>query len=402
MHIAYYAPAWPAATASNGVVTYVATMRDQLRELGHAVSVIAQGTLHAADGGTHSLSRGMSPPPLWQRIGDRIGRDRGDHPAIGRRLAQELEKAHGIARFDLLEMEESFGWSRAAQAMLPVPVVTRLHGPQALKPRRIGTPAQCRQWDQRIAAEARAFRTARAVSAPTAATMAGAIERYAHRPAMQAAIFNPIPPDDPATRWHADPGQNAILFVGRFDRPKGADVVIDAFAKLAITRPRLRLILVGPDDGLAQPDGRRVHFADHVARVLPPAIRSRIEYCGTLPRARIAELRRRSAVTVAASTFETFHYAAVEAMAAGSPLICTAWPGSEEVVDNGRTGWLTPIGDVASMAMRIGWVLDNPHIAEQVGAAAGRQCRDRFAPDRIARQSLAFYGDVLNRYPAER
>jgi Glycosyltransferase Family 4 len=152
MHIAYYAPAWPAASAPNGIVTYVSAMRDQLCDQGHDVSVIAQGKLYAADGRIHILERPSPPPTLWGRLRNRIERHRGNLPATARLLAHEIRHAHRLAGFDLLEMEESFGWSQQVQQALAVPVVTRLHGPQGLKPDRIGTPAQQRLLHQRVAA----------------------------------------------------------------------------------------------------------------------------------------------------------------------------------------------------------------------------------------------------------
>lgn len=400
MHIAYYAPTWPAAGASNGIVTYVAAMRRQLLEQGHVVSVVSQGRLHVSDGTVHALDDTPSPRSWWARLRGRIERDRGDYPAAALRLAGQMHHAQQLARFDLLEMEESFGWSRITQTALAVPVVTRLHGPHFMQAERIGTAIQQRQRRQRIAAEERGFREARALSAPTRATMAAATAHYAHCPLMAAVIHNPVTDDgDAATCWTPGPeGAAHILFVGRFDRLKGADTILQAFARIAEARSDARLVMVGPDEGLVQPDGSRMHFDDYAAQVLNAGVRARITFTGTLPRERIAALRRRSAVTVVASRHETFHYAAVEAMSAGSPVISTAWNGSDEVIDDGITGWLTPVGDIERLATQILWVLDHPAAAAAAGAAARQACRARFAPETVCRASIAFYEDVLARH----
>ncbi len=400
MHIAYYSPTWPAAGASNGIVTYVAAMRRQLLAEGHMVSIVSQGKLHTCDGNVYTLDEAPVPRTWWSRLRGRIERDRGDHPAAASRLAGQLQRAQLLARFDLLEMEESFGWSRIAQSRLKVPVVTRLHGPQFLRTERIGTAFQHRQRRQRIAAEQRGFRDAQALSAPTQATMTAAITHYAHHPAVSAIILNPVTTDgDTATRWRSCEGSGGfVLFVGRFDRMKGADTMLQAFAQVVAKRPDARLVMVGPDEGLVQPDGGRMHFYDYARQCLDPTVRARIQFTGTLPKERIAALRQRSAMTVVASRHETFHYAAVEAMAAGSPVISTAWHGSDEVIDDGVTGWLTPVGDVDRLAERINWLFDHPEAAAEAGAAAWQVCRNRFAPEQVCRASIAFYDQVLARH----
>lgn len=400
MHIAYYAPIWPPAGASNGIVTYVAAMRRQLLAQGHHVSIMSQGRLHGSDGDIHVLDGARAPRSVGGRLRGWMDRDRGDFPATALRLAQQFRQAQQLAGFDLLEMEESFGWSRVVQTALVVPVVTRLHGPHFLRVEPVGTAMQHRQRRQRIAAEERGFREARALSAPTWATMSAAIAHYAHQPPVSAVIGNPVTDDgDPATCWHpcvASAGH--ILFVGRFDRLKGADTMLQAFARVAETRSDARLVMVGPDDGLAQPDGSRLHFDAYATQLLDPGVRARVTFTGTLPRERIAALRRRSVATVVASRHETFHYAAVEAMAAGSPVISTAWNGSDEVIDDGVTGWLTPIGDIERLAAQMIWVFDHPQEAAAAGAAAQRVCRDRFDPDKICGAAVAFYQNVLARH----
>lgn len=401
MHIAYYAPAWPPAGAANGIVTYVSAMRNELQAQGHDVSVISQGRLYAANGEEHGLEPELPIlPTIWAKLRGRIDRDRGDHPHSAYVLARQLRAAHTIAPFDLIEMEESFGWSRAAQRALDVPVVTRLHGPSFLRKPGFETALQRRQSAQRSAAEGRAIRDAPALSAPTSATMEAARSHYGHTPHAKAIIPNPVQISEDADRWSPCAERDTILFVGRFDHAKGADTMLEAFAELIKSHANVRLVLVGPDTGLAIPGGGTLCFSDYAAAHLRPEVRARVEFTGAISRECIAELRQRALLSVTASRNETFHYAAVEAMAAGSPVISTKWPGSTEVIRNGTTGWLTPIDDAPQLARRIGWLLDHPEAAERVGAAAWRHCRDTYAPEKVVGRSLKFYSEVLSRHAA--
>ena len=66
------------------------------------------------------------------------------------------------------------------------------------------------------------------------------------------------------SRWAAESDPETIVFVGRFDRHKGGDLVIDAFAQVARGRPGARLRFVGPDAGIFVDDeGRPRTIAEH-------------------------------------------------------------------------------------------------------------------------------------------
>ncbi|UVO51477.1 glycosyltransferase family 4 protein [Sphingomonas sp. SUN019] len=400
MHVAYYSPAWPPAGAANGIVTYVYEMRRHLLGEGHDVSVLAGGKLYTGDGREHDLTEaGVGPLDLWRRVKRRVDHVRGDLPFTAVALARQLSAARRIARFDLVEMEESFGWSYAAQRRLDVPVLTRLHCPEFRRCDRYRNATQRRQSRERMAAEGRAIRTARAVSAPTKATLQATRDHYRQTLPSSRVIPNPVQPRSDDQRWQPD-RTNTILFVGRFDHLKGADTMLDAFGLLAARRRDVRLVMVGPDSGVRIADDRQLGFDDYMVRHVDPSVRSRVEFTGVLPPDRIAQLRQRAALTVVASRSETFSYTAVEAMAIGCPLISTDWVGSNEVIEDGETGWLTPVGCAERLAERIDWLLDHPDEAARTGAAAWRRCRDVYAPDKVGRQSMAFYGDILAQHDA--
>ncbi len=398
MRIAYYVPAWPAPGVANGIVTYVDTMRRQLTADGHDVDVIVTGQLYAADGDQRYLRPQDQAQGVWGRIARRIDYRRGDLPIAGMRLARDFRCAHRSRQFDIVEMEESFGWSRPVQRQLAVPVVTRLHGPQFFKAREAVAGRAQRQAAQREAAEGRAICRSAAVSAPTMATLARTQSHYRHHLACAAVIPNPVRVDEDAPRWRASRDRDTILFVGRIDHLKGADTIIDAFAKVAQRRSQVQLIMVGPKEGLPLPDGRFLAAEDYLEWRLGGELAKRVTLTGTLAPAEIMLLRRRAAIAVVASRYETFCFAAIEAMAAASPVICTDWEGSSELIADGETGWRTPVGSSEPLADRIEWLLDHPDEAEEVGRAAWHHCRQTYSPELIARRSLDFYREVLARH----
>lgn len=400
MHIGLCSPLWPPTGAANGIVSYIAAIRGHFLAQGHRVSVISRDRLYDADGSERAIA--PLPLPRFAELRDRVARRadrwRGDLPAIGRTVTHQIATARRMADIDILEMEESFGWSAAVQARVGIPVVTRLHGPHFLKPPEKHSIGQGLRDRQRAAAEGRAIRSARALTVPTHAMMTAIRARYRLEDGvkLRAVIPNPIAMPAADDRWRADacePGH--VLMVGRFDYWKGADTLLAAFARLLATHPDVRLTLVGPDLGIETAPGQISRFDIYANRMVPADVQARITFTGPLSPDHIRALRRRAHVTVIASRCENLPYALLEAMAAGCPVVSTDWPGSEEIVIDRRTGLLTPVGDPDAMARQLAQLIDRPDFAARLGAGAFEHCRHNFALDVVGDELLRHYGSVL-------
>lgn len=397
MHIAYLSPAWPPAGAANGIVTYVSLIRDYLLRQGHEVSVVADGRLHLSDGSARDLDPPAAGLGLGRRLAARLDRRLGHQPFKGQRLAEQLRRARQLASIDLIEMEESFGWSAAVRRRLDVPVITRLHGPHFLKPPGTEGTRPIHRARHREEAEGRAIREAAVLSAPSRAILRATCDRYGLSAERHGEVIpNPVRPASAEERWRLDGcDRTMILCVGRLDQAKGADTVILAFERLLERRPETRLVMVGPEGRVERPDGGSVPFMEHIRPLVAPATLKRVEFAGLLVPEDIRALRRQAYVTVVASLCENFPYAAVEAMAIGSPLISTEWAGSTDIIDHDRNGWLTPVGDPARMAERLDWVFAHPDAAAAAGEAAWRNAHDVYAIDRVGERMIGFYQTVL-------
>ncbi|MEM9177724.1 MAG: glycosyltransferase family 4 protein, partial [Myxococcota bacterium] len=184
-------------------------------------------------------------------------------------------------------------------------------------------------------------------------------------------------------------------FVGRFDRVKGADLMLDAFAELARRRPGLRLRFLGPDTGLMV-GGREISFETYVADRFAEDVRARIDYEGAQPRDVVDRARLAGAVTVACSRYETFSLTVLEAMAAGCPVVASAVGGVPEFLVDGENGLLFPSESVAALVAAIERLLDDRALAARLGAAARRDVQARFGVDAVAAETEAFHRDVVS------
>lgn len=402
MHIGLCSPHWPPAEGANGIVSYVAAVHDHFVAQGHLVSLISQRTMYSSDGSETSLSLPERRPDLLSRVTKGIGRrlrpSPGALPEVGQKVAQEIALAHRLKPFDILEMEESFGWSTIVSRALVIPVVTRLHGPHCLKPLGIRSRAQRREDRTRCEAEARAIRSAALLTAPTKAILDDTCAKSGRDLARPAAVIaNPIAIRPSSPRWRlSECERDHILMIGRFDYWKGADTLLLAFERLLRTRPAARLTLVGPDLGIEVRPGQTMKFDAFVREHLSPETRERIDFKGLLRPDEIVPLRLKANLIVVASRWESFSYVLLEGMVVGCPLITTDWPGSEDVILHGETGIRTPVGDPDAMAGNIESLLRNPDRAAALGAAGNRRCSRTFSVEVVGNRLLDCYHSALN------
>jgi L-malate glycosyltransferase len=108
----------------------------------------------------------------------------------------------------------------------------------------------------------------------------------------------------------------------------------------------------------------------------------------------VAEVLRGSDLFLLPSQTESFGLAALEAMACGVPVIASNVGGLPELVTNGETGFLAPVGDVPAMTELALMVLQDRERAAALGHAAEVRARD-FAVERVVPLYEQLYHDVL-------
>jgi glycosyltransferase involved in cell wall biosynthesis len=303
--------------------------------------------------------------------------------------------ADGVRRIvpapDLLEMEETFGSAWHTQQVLKVPVVVRLHGPWFLNGPALGVPMDS-AFRRRDLSERRCIAGAAGVTAPSRDVLDRVRARYDLSLPNAAVIPNAMPPIPLSDRWTPETSdKKTILFVGRFDRHKGGDLVIDGFKTIAASLPTTELVFVGPDHGFRDDAGRVHSLSAFLDDRLPPSVRSRVHVMGPLPAETVKGLRRRSHVTVVASRYENFPLALVEALGFGCPTVASDVGGIPEILDRDRTGLLFAAGDSSDLARKVMTLFERPELAAELGRQAAIDIGARLTPAAIARRTLDYY-----------
>jgi phosphatidyl-myo-inositol alpha-mannosyltransferase len=128
---------------------------------------------------------------------------------------------------------------------------------------------------------------------------------------------------------------------------------------------------------------------------LRPPVRDRVRMLGTVPRDELPRYYAACDLLVAPSLGgESFGYVLLEAMAAGLPVVASRIPGYDEVVRDGREGFLVPAGDPRAVADATAKVLDDPALARTM-ADAGRTTAARYDWAAVAGQIEAAYQEAL-------
>jgi glycosyltransferase involved in cell wall biosynthesis len=101
-------------------------------------------------------------------------------------------------------------------------------------------------------------------------------------------------------------------------------------------------------------------------------------------------------ILVQPSLAEGFGMAALEAMAAGLPVVASSVGGLPELIEDGRTGYVVPPGDPATLAARLRHLVLHADLREAMGAAGRARVRQHFSPQRMAAEIAAVYDRLLS------
>jgi glycosyltransferase involved in cell wall biosynthesis len=396
MKIAIYVPNWPPGTTASGIVTYASQLIPALRDLGHDVFVIT-ARKDDDDPRTMDLKAFVHSPSIWDRAVEQLVPGtvawRAAASAI-RSAVCHLMQSH---RVEVFEIEETFGLNNAISRLPLLPVVVRLHGPWFLTGACHDDPTKnSRASLRRQRLEGIGIENAALVSAPTVEILRAVRSRYRWPLSNACVIPNSLKSADDRSKWRFDTcDPNNILFVGRFDRQKGGDLVLRVFAELASVYPHLTLTFVGPDSGIDGPDNKFHLFESFIQLTLPDWCRSRIRFCGQVPHSDLMSLRIKSFLTIVASQYETMPYAVLEAMSLGCPIVATRVGGIPEMIQDGRNGLLVPSQDVSKMAEACRTLINDPTFATSVGHQSWQDCRKIYDPINVAEQTVSAYRHAI-------
>ena len=207
-----------------------------------------------------------------------------------------------------------------------------------------------------------------------------------------------VPAADEATRQAvraelgAGPGDVVVGAVGRLVWEKGYRELFQAAQLVRRRLPQALFVVAGPAD----PDKADLVGEADLARAKATGVR----FLGL--RHDVERLYTGMDIYVLASHREGFPRSAMEAAAAGLPLVATDIRGCREVVTPGLNGRLTLLGDVEALAEAIGELVVDADLRRTLGQASRKKAEAEFDQQRVIDTTLETYDRLLARRTAGR
>ncbi|MDD2725354.1 MAG: glycosyltransferase family 4 protein [Methylovulum sp.] len=163
-----------------------------------------------------------------------------------------------------------------------------------------------------------------------------------------------------------------ILNVGTFQFIKGQDVLIKAFAKLKLHHKHLKLILIGfVNDHL-----------EHCERLTSELnCKNDVVFIKNLAHESVLDYFQEADIFCLPSRREAFGIVLLEAGYYSCPVVASNVGGIPEIIDHGENGYLVPPDNVDELANAIGYLLEDSHLAKQMGKRLNEKVRKNFTWD---------------------
>ena len=389
------------APFSGGQGVYLRYLSQALMQLGHEVTVISGPPYpHLVEGvslvelpSLDLYSRDLCSVTR-EELGDRLGRKEWFSKLSGGFAEPETfgERARDwlidhANEFDVVHDNQTLAEGILDLQRAGLPVVTTIHHPitRDLRVALAGEPRwwwrlMIRRWHRflgmqsRVAAQLRHIVTVSRCSAVDIATDFGVLPGALHvvPNGVDTQLFRPLP------SVARNPRQ--IIATASADAPlKGLAVLLRAFKTLVEADPSRRLVLIARP----KPGG------DTEALIKDLGLADHIRFVGDASHEDINRLYAESAVAVVPSLYEGFGLPAVEAMAAGVPLVSSDGGALAEVVADG--GLLVPAGDCDALAEKLERVLTDPALARALGDQGRQRVERQFCWSVCAEQMVEQY-----------
>jgi phosphatidylinositol alpha-mannosyltransferase len=357
-----------------GVTQHVRYLYENLRKRGHDVRILtsSHGLQRASEGDVIRIGKGISVPANGS-VGTLT---------VSPRYVSQVQDVLERERFDLLHFHEPFVpfLSLVVLRQSTSVNVATFHAYSGFSPayefgsRFLGSYADRLHGRIAVSAAARHF-----------------IDRYF--PGDYKVIPNGVDVQRfaravPLARWQD--GTFNLLFVGRHEPRKGLIELLKAFRILRKTGCHCRLLIVG--SGPQEREARRYVMTRRLHNV---------EFLGRVSDDEKAQLFKSADVYVSPATGgESFGIVLLEAMAAGTPIVCSDIHGYKGVVRRDREGLLVPPRKPKAIAAAVARLLADDELRQRMGEEGQRRADD-FSWERVTAKVDDYYGFVIRRLAAQ-
>lgn len=211
-------------------------------------------------------------------------------------------------------------------------------------------------------------------------------------------IFQPVSQLEARRTTGLDSEDLLVVYVGRMLPRKDVRNVVRGIALLVQRGLPVKLLLVGgetpePDPKVTPEIGKLQRLADDLG------IADRLLFVGKRQPAVLRNYYSAGDVAVTTPRYEPFGLTPLEGMACGKPVVASAVGGITYTIEDGVTGYLVPPGDAEALTFRLGELLKQPKLRQQMGKAGRKRVEQKFTWKIVAERTASLYQRVLSQSP---
>ena len=180
-----------------------------------------------------------------------------------------------------------------------------------------------------------------------------------------------------------------LLFFGRFQLHKGFHILAQALASILQAHSDCYAVLVGLDASTPLAKSMKEY-----ALSLCGKNTDRLIFLGQTRHQQLYPIIAGARLVVLPSLIDNLPNACLEAMGLGKPVIGTMGTSFEEIITDGKTGFLVPPGDVEALVEKIGEAWTHPHLYK-IGEAARQQVQG-LAPEKTVQELLLYFRAIID------
>ncbi len=187
-----------------------------------------------------------------------------------------------------------------------------------------------------------------------------------------------------------------LLFWGRVERQKGADLLIEALPHIVRQFPGARLLIAGQE---TTESGQDRPLADFVRRRLAELnLSHRVEFLGFLSKEEIKQQVTAADLCVFPSRYETACYSVLEAQSYGACVVTTRVGGLKEYQSHRETAWLVEPDDPAALAAAIITLYRDEPLRRRLAEQGRQHTLALCDPDICVKRSIEVYNTAVARF----
>lgn len=395
MHIAIVNSEYPSPAGydQGGIATYSYILANILASQGHKIEMLLrEGTVSEKlhDSVIIHYYKFKTPSRLNRLLRSPNNGATNWEMGHSQHIRELLIQIHRENNIDIAEFPDYGGLAFACKPSFPFPIVINFHMPSEIVDKiNLTELTNSRKSFHRF--ERKAIYNGQGFRCPSIALKSEICKLYALQPSVIYTIRNPV------STLHFDhiskkdnKSRFDLLFTGRLERRKGAEVLIRALPSILQLDKRIHFTLAGN----SEPGGKH-WYREKLERSLSTEQRTRVYLSGPLNRENLAILYSRSSMFLFPSLFENAPYSLLEAMAARLPILASNCSGTDEIIRHNENGLLFNPQDPDDLIEKVKYALTNYQHCCIMAENAYEYLKQHHDTQIIGAQTIEFYQKVI-------